>query len=473
MLPALASGDPVETVATRLEIPWSLAFAPDGRLFLSERPGRIRVIVAGRLKAESVIEKTGLGTASGEFYGIALDPDFSTNHLLYLSHTFPEDHSDRIIRMKIEPNDTASSVQVLLNLPNPSYGGRLKFGPDGFLYATTGSGGQGPGSAGANDAQDLQSLRGKILRLTRDGGVPPGNPFAGSPMPYSLIYAYGFRNSEGIGFDSSGQLYATDHGPVSNDKVHIVFAGRNYGWPGCPETQTCVAPIRLFSPETVPPSGMTFYTGNLLAEWKNSLFFAVLGTTAPEKPLGRHIHRILLESPGGKEIRVEELLFKDQFGRIRDIVQGPDDLLYFTTSNQEPAGDDVRAPGDDRILRIRMVSGHDGGMDAGQPDGGGMDAGQPDGGFDAGGDEGPPVDAGMDAGTPNDGGTSSDGGSGSGPTDGGSGGPPTNSDGGSGSAPELNPIRVNASGCSCAAAPPALYLLGLLGILLLQQGRRR
>jgi MYXO-CTERM domain-containing protein len=447
MLPTLAFGDVVvQTVATGLEIPWSLAFAPDGRLFISERPGRIRVIdVQGQLRAESVIDKSQLGTSLGEFYGIALDPNFSENHYLYLSHTFPEQTSDRIIRLIVN-GSTATFGREILRLPNPSWGGRLKFGPDGFLYATTGTGGLGPGP-GADDAQKLDNLRGKILRLTRDGAAAPGNPFPSSP-----IYAYGFRNSEGIAFDSSGQLYATDHGPVSNDKVHIVRAGHNYGWPRC--SGTCEAPIRLFLPETVPPAGMIVYQGTVLPGWNNSLFFAVLGL--PARPMGRHVHRILLDRPGGTNIKEEELLFKDQFGRIRDIVQGPNGLLYFSTSNREESGSDVRGPEDDRILRIAIADGGqtDGGVDGGLPADAGMDGGNPDGG------------GGPDGGVP-DGGVSNDGGSD---------GPLVNPDRGGGTTPDElnNPIRVNTSGCSCAATGPgAMYLLALLGLLVLRQARRR
>jgi glucose/arabinose dehydrogenase len=496
MVPALAFGEILtETVATGLENPWSLAFAPDGRLFVGERPGRIRVIDAqGQLKAGTVVDKKQLGTNLGELCGIAVDPNFSQNHFLYVFHTYPEQPSDRIVRL-VEQNDTALLDREILTLPSGSCGGRIKFGPDGFLYATTASGGSGPGP-GSDDAQKLDNLRGKILRVTPDGAPAPGNPLAQSP-----IYAYGFRNPLGIAFDSSGQLYATDQGPILNDKLHIVRAGHNYGWPSC--TGACDPAIRLFFPTSVSAASMTFYQGTALPGWDNSLLVGVLGL--PAKPIGQHIHRLLLDRPGGTAIKEEELLFQG-FDRILDVAEGPNEFLYFSTSNREENGTYVLGP-DDRIMRIRIADTQDGGVDGGPPDAGsdagppdaGSDAGPPDAGSDAGppdagSDAGPPdagtdagpPDAGSDAGppgvdggTPDDGGTDAgppdDGGAGGSAPDGGSGSGPPGVDSGSPSAQDPNnPIRVNTTGCGCAASGlGAMYFVLLLGLTLLRGARPR
>jgi glucose/arabinose dehydrogenase len=493
VLPSLAFGEVLaETVATGLENPWSLAFAPDGRLFVGERPGRIRVIDAqGQLKAEPVVDKNRLGTNLGEVCGIAVDPNFSQNHFLYVFHTYPEQSSDRIVRL-VEQNDTAMLDREILTLPSGSCGGRIKFGPDGFLYATTASGGSGPGP-GADDAQKLDNLRGKILRVTRDGAPTPGNPLAQSP-----IYAYGFRNPLGIAFDSSGQLYATDQGPILNDKLHIVRAGHNYGWPSC--TGACDPAIRLFFPMSVSAASITFYRGSALSGWDNSLLVGVLGL--PPNPVGQHIHRILLDRPGGTAINEEELLFQG-FDRILDVAEGPNEFLYFSTGNREETGTNVLGPKDDRIVRIRIADPQDGGVDGGLPDGGAPDGGPPDGGppdggFDAGSDAGPPdagsdagspdagsdagpPDAGSDAGTPEDGGVAPDDGGtdaglpDGGAPDGGSGSGPSGVDSGSPSAQDPNnPIRVSTSGCGCAASGlGAMYFVLLLGLTLRREARPR
>jgi glucose/arabinose dehydrogenase len=205
-------------------------------------------------------------------------------------------------------------------------------------------------------AQDLQSLGGKILRVTRDGAPAPGNPFPSAP----LVYSYGHRNVQGLAWDATGQLYNTEHGPTgdcgyggSNDEVNIIFAGANYGWPIC--VGICadprfVDPVKLFFPDTAAPSGATFLRSNLVPQWTGSLFFGTMGF--PGNDFARHLHRIVFDVDG-RTVLFEEPLFSSLFGRIRDAVEGPDGFIYFSNSNRDGRGGDVLGPDDDRVVRIR------------------------------------------------------------------------------------------------------------------------
>ena len=331
----------VEVVASGLAIPWALAFAPDGRLFLTERPGRVRVVVNGRLLPDPVATfpvAAAPGRESG-LMGLALDPDFRDNGFLYVMYTYRNDGgplANRISRLTVQGN-TASGETVLLDgIPGGAIhdGGRLKFGPAGKLFATTGDSGD------SSLAQDRNSLAGKILRLNPDGSIPDDNPFPGS-----LIYTLGHRNAEGLAFQpATGQLFETEHGNVGNDELNAIDAGRNYGWPiveGDPGDPRFVDPLQVYHP-SIAPSGATFYDAAVLSAWTGSLFFATLG--------GEHLHRVVLGGSGGRQILSEERLFAGQFGRLRDVAQGPDGFLYFCTSNRDGRG--RPGPADDRILRI-------------------------------------------------------------------------------------------------------------------------
>lgn len=350
------SGVTTENVATGLVVSWALAFAPDGRLFVTERPGRVRVIDQSGLRPEPVIDLTNVVVSSGEsgLCGIAVDPDFATNRYLYVYYSYRPGISirNRVVRL-IEQDNQATVDRVLVDdIPGNTIhdGGRIKFGPDSLLYIGTGDAGT------SSNAQNLSSLGGKILRIDRHGNPAPDNPFPQAP----LVYSYGHRNVQGLAWDSSGQLYNTEHGPsgefgqFSNDEVNIIYAGGNYGWPNC--IGICgdpryIDPIRLFEPETAAPAGATFYNGTALAMWTGSFFFGTLGF--PGNDYARHLHRILFDQPGGTDIVDEEILFRPQFGRIRDAIEGPDGFLYFTTSNLDGRGSDVLGPDDDRVVRVR------------------------------------------------------------------------------------------------------------------------
>jgi len=354
-----------EVVATHLVVPWGLAFTPDGRIFVTERYGRVRVIDQDGLQPIPEIDLTAdvLETGEGGLMGIDVDPDFLTNGYFYVMYTHripPLLVVNRVQRLVETSPGVAVQDEVLLDgILGASVhdGGRLKVGPDQKLWITTGT------ARCAAGAQDLTALDGKILRMNLDGTAPDDNPFPDFP----LIYSYGHRNPQGIAWDSSGQLYATEHGPTgdcgwpgsSYDEVNIIYPGGNYGWPYCrgacvPPDPRYIDPVRYWRPAseggegTAAPAGAAFHPNG----W---LYFATLGATFTPPPLyARHVHGILFDMPGGTEIVDEAILFYQQFGRIRDVVMDPaGEYLYFSTSNRDGRSETVD-PDDDRILRVRF-----------------------------------------------------------------------------------------------------------------------
>jgi glucose/arabinose dehydrogenase len=329
----------VEVVATNLVAPWSLAFAPDGRLFVAERPGRIRVIAGGQLQPAPVAELDVASTGEAGLMGLALSPSFQQDGLMFVMYTYRGSQGallNRISRLTVQGNQAGGEQVLVEGIPGAGIhdGGRLKFGPDGKLYATTGD------AADSSLAQGTTTLAGKILRLNADGSVPADNPFPGSP-----IYSLGHRNPQGLAWQpGTGRLYATEHGPSGNDEVNVIEPGQNYGWPVVQGRQVdarFAGPITLYSP-SVAPAGAVFYDGEPLAPWRGSLFFTTLA--------GRHLHRLVVGGADGRQVLEEERLFDGTYGRLREVVQGPDGNLYFTTSNRDGRGNP--AASDDRVLRI-------------------------------------------------------------------------------------------------------------------------
>ena len=337
-----------EDVATGLTVPWSLAFAPDGRLFFTEQPGRLRVITSQGLLATPLLDLTAT-TAGGEAgtTGMDLDKNFATNGFLYMHYCLKTPFHCQVVRVIVTPQNTATIDKVLLDYPvvgqSDHTGGRLKVGPDNLLYLSTGD------HRIDMSAQDLTSWNGKILRMNLDGTPAAGNPF---PQQNPFVYSYGHRDPQGLAFDSSGQLYETEHGPVSNDEVNIIFKGKNYGWPLCVgicHNPAFVDPIKLFNPQTAPPSGATFYYGATIPGWDGTFLFAVLGLDG--NTFAHHVHQLKFDKPGGTTITFEQILWQNVFGRIRDVAEGPDGFLYFSTSNIGQSANPH--PGDDRIVRAR------------------------------------------------------------------------------------------------------------------------
>lgn len=336
-------------VATGLDTPWQLAIAPDGRIFFTERPGRVRVIENDRLleapwlQLDSVVEEVG---ESG-LTGIALDPQFEENGYVYLAYTYAESISPLVLVNKLVRyrEDPQSSVPVfdktlLDNVPGNYLHnmGTLLFGPDGKLYVAVGE------TFKPELAQDLSGLNGKILRLNSDGTVPSDNPFADS-----YVYSYGHRNPQGLAFHpETGELYSTEHGPSEQqgccrDEINLIEAGENYGWPIVTgnETEAGLTPPLYTSGNTVTwaPAGATFLTQG---EWKNSLLFGGLR--------GESLYRAVLNADDPPEVAEVQQYFHATVGRIRYVAESPDGDIYIATSNFDGRG--VPRPGDDKIMRL-------------------------------------------------------------------------------------------------------------------------
>ncbi|MFQ5951330.1 MAG: PQQ-dependent sugar dehydrogenase [Candidatus Geothermarchaeales archaeon] len=332
----------VEVVAEGLEIPWSLAFSPDGRLFVTERPGRVRVAESGVLVEQPLLIVDVAAEGEGGLLGMALHPDFSENGYVYLYHTYRDGENlwNRVQRYREDGSGLIRDAVILESIPGSSVhnGGRLKFGPDDKLYVTTGDASQ------PDLAQDLNSLAGKILRLNPDGSIPDDNPFPGSP-----VYSYGHRNPQGLDWQQgTGLLFEAEHGPIGHDEVNMIEPGKNYGWPlavGQTGDPRFAEPLFETGAGTLAPSGISFYHGDLLP-WRGVLFVASLRAS--------RLQMLFLSGDGSPAVDSNEALFQGVYGRLRDVVQGPDGFLYFSTSNRDGRG--TSTPGDDRILRITHAS---------------------------------------------------------------------------------------------------------------------
>ena len=340
----------VETVIPNLEVVWSIVWAPDGRMIFTERRGRVRVYENGKLRPTPLFTVPDVepGGESG-LMSVALHPQFASNHFLYLSYAYNSGGTQvRVARYRETPGGLTDPQVIIEGIPAAQYhaGCRLRFGPDGKLYITTGD------ATKRELAQMLDSLAGKILRLNDDGTVPPDNPFVGKANARPEIWAYGSRNSQGIDFQpGSNLLFETEHGPSGfdgpggGDEVNIIERGKNYGWPVIHHRATQAgmeSPLLEYTPACAPASGM-FYRGSALPAFKGNFFFGCLR--------GERIIRVTLD---GRRVVSQENLLEAKYGRIRDIAEGPDGLIYFSTSNRDGRGNP--ASDDDRIMRMAPVS---------------------------------------------------------------------------------------------------------------------
>ena len=335
-----------------LTVPWDFEFAPDKTLYITERPGRIRVVRDGQLvkKALHTLDDVVCKGESG-LMGLALHPDFSTNGWLYVCYSTKKEASiiNRIKRFRVN-NDTLTDGKVLLDdIPGAQVhdGCGLRFGPDKKLYITTGE------ATKKEYAQKFDSLLGKTLRINDDGTIPSDNPFYNKAGARQEIWSLGHRNAQGIDFQpGSDIMFQTEHGPSGfdgpggGDEVNIVRAGDNLGWPIVHHDKKKPgyrSPLLEFTP-AIAPAGASFYRSAKVKKWSGNLFFACLK--------GQSVMRIELS---GEKVVHQERLFHKKFGRIRHVAEGPDGALYFSTSNRDGRGE-PKAP-DDRIIRAMPTSG--------------------------------------------------------------------------------------------------------------------
>jgi len=345
----------VETVAANLEVVWSIVFAPDGRMFFTERPGRVRVLENGKLRAEPVATIAEV-EPSGEsgLMGMILHPKFAENHFLYLAYAYQENGRQqvKVVRYCETGNALTDAKTIIEKIPAARFhaGTRLRFGPDGKLYITTGD------ATNQSQGQELNTIGGKTLRLNDDGSVPADNPFVNQKGARPEIWTYGHRNAQGMDFQpETGLMFQTEHGPSmidgvslfkrsGGDEVNIVEKGKNYGWAKISHDmrrEGMETPLVEYSPAVAPASGM-FYRGKLFPAFYGNFFFGTLR--------GEAIIRLVLDK---RKVTSQERLFEKQYGRIREVSEAPDGSIYFSTSNRDGRGDATKD--DDKILRIVPV----------------------------------------------------------------------------------------------------------------------
>jgi aldose sugar dehydrogenase len=360
-LPALAQGYQVETVVEDVYLPWSLNFAPDGRLlFTSRDTGQFHALDLTTKQVETLPSDLSVHPGGeGGLLGMALDPDFATNGVLYVCYSTAQTETSGIYLPAVEARVMAVSAAsapvqaelvvnrlsrlvlsgsqitdevVLVTMPHgPRHNGcRVLVSADGYLFITMGD------ASEENRAQDVNSLSGKILRINRDGSIPADNPWSGSP-----VWTLGHRNAQGLAFEpGTGRLWSTEHGPDTQDEINVIKRGRNYGWPICLGVQPSCPGVANYEPsvrefyqfETVATSDMVFYTGDAFPGWQGDILFVTLKT-------GRLYH---LEV-SGETVVSEERLVDGEYGRLRDVAIGPDGFIYFSTDEL----------GQSKILRLK------------------------------------------------------------------------------------------------------------------------
>ncbi len=324
-----------------LKSPWGLASMPDGRLLITEKAGTMRIATPlGELSAPI----TGIPKVSAEgqggLLGVRLDPDFEQSRMVYwvFSEPLPEGNLTAVARGRLSADEKKIEGATVIYRATPAYegtlhyGGRILFDRDGNLIVSTG---ERSDTVTRPQAQQLNSGLGKVIRITREGKPASGNPFEGEAGARPEIYSYGHRNVQGLAFHpETGDLWENEFGPRGGDELNRIEAGKNYGWPtitygieyggekvgeGIQQQEGLEQPVYYWDP-SVSPSGMTFYSGDSIPEWKNSLFIGGLS--------GMHIVRLVIEDD---RVVGEERLLESEKQRFRDITQGKDGALYAVT----------------------------------------------------------------------------------------------------------------------------------------------
>jgi glucose/arabinose dehydrogenase len=349
VFPSSAGDLVVQTIAKGLDHPWAIAFLPDGRMLVTERPGRMRIVAkdGGLSPALSGVPKV-FAAGQGGLLDVALDRGFAQNRTIYFCYAEPVDGRARTALARARLSDEATprldAVEVIFRQAGPlssanHFGCRIVQTPDDNLFLTLGE-----HFTTRDQAQNLGNDLGKIIRIRPDGSVPPENPFAGKAGAKPEIWSYGHRNPQGLALHpATGKLWEHEHGPRGGDEVNIIEKGKNYGWPvigyGIDYSGAKIhesthkpgmeQPLRYWVP-SIAPSGMAFSTGDLFAAWRGNLFVGALA--------GQILVR--LEVDGDKVVK-EERLLQQLRERIRDVRQGPDGALWLATDS-----------GSGRILRL-------------------------------------------------------------------------------------------------------------------------
>ncbi len=338
----------VSTVASGLDVPWEIAWGPDNWLWITEQGGTVSRIqpATGQKKVLLVIPDVWRKRTTG-LLGMALHPDMKRYPYVVVNYTFQRDSAafSRLVRYTYQ-KDSLVGPLVLLEIPaNTGHNGsRVSIAPDGKVYWATGD------AVKDANAQDVQSLNGKILRLNIDGSVPADNPMAGNP-----VWAWGFRNMQGLVWAGNGQCYTSEHGDANDDEINLIHVKGNYGWPqvqgfaegeeerSFSKTHSTLDPLKGWTP-TIAPAGIDYYNHNAIPEWQNSLLLTTLKAQS---------FRVLKLNQAGTAIEAEAVHLDKTYGRLRDLCVSPQGDIYVSTSNRDwnPAPGFPR-PQDDRILRI-------------------------------------------------------------------------------------------------------------------------
>ena len=344
----------VVTMADGLEVPWSLAWLPDGDMLVTERPGRLRIVRDGTLLPDPVPGVPEVfARGQGGLFDVLPHPDFTRNRLLYLSYARPNDggSTTTVVRGRFE-NDRFAAVENVFESQSQGrghYGGRLAWDGDGYLFVSVGDRmARTSGDLSAHPAQDLSNHHGVTVRLHDDGRVPDDNPFAGQDGALPAIWSYGHRNPQGLlVHPETGALWANEHGPQGGDELNLILPGLNYGWPvvgygvnygsgtaihAGTRGEGMESPAHFWVP-SIATSGLMVYTGDRFPLWKGSFFVGGMA--------GRQLARLTpsVDRPG--RIEQEETLAHG-IGRVRDVRQGPDGYIYLAVEQRGRPGRVVR-----------------------------------------------------------------------------------------------------------------------------------
>ena len=317
----------LEVIAEGLTVPWEVLFLPDGEILVTERPGRVVLLPSGQIFEVEAVSSTG----EGGLLGAALHPDFASNNWLYLYQTTEDGLGlkNKVVRYVLDEESLTLDRIIFDDIPGARFhdGGRIVFGPDGYLYVTVGD------ALDASEASNPGSLEGTLMRLTDEGEPALGNPFD------TEVYSYGHRNAQGLAWDSDGNLWSSEHGRSVGgsgfDEINLITSGSDYGWPdseGDSVAVGTVGPARHSTADvTWAPGGLAYLDGSLYMPGLRgeALYEAVLEGT---DIVGWHEHLV------------------GEYGRLRTVVVGPDDYIYLTTSNQDGRGEPVTS--DDRLIRL-------------------------------------------------------------------------------------------------------------------------